>query len=175
MCFTTWHQGQREAKTGKLEVIGWQGFVAWFLSLEWQLLDSYGHTSMLCLCRGLWAHPQLVLLSPAGMHTETLCSSQVKGAQATTAFLSSLGPAMSSWLQSCICGLSQPYSLLTSLICCTCPPLEALMDRSFQACLYIEQGISCWVIAVQIVENLRGEILGISHIIIPLISPRSPI
>lgn len=56
---------------------------------------------------------------------------------------------------------------------CSCLPM--FTSRCFnagisQACLYIEQGILCCIIAVQIVEISGGEIKGIYHTAIPLMS-----
>ena len=83
--------------------------------------------------------------------------------------LSGLSPSVRSQLQDCVCGLSRPSSLLTSHVCFHLLTFRCFNEWMSQECLYVVQGILCWVIAVQIVEISRGETKGISHIAIPLI------
>lgn len=61
--------------------------------LECQAPNNHGHITMLCTCPWLWAQLQLVLPPPAGIRTESLCSSWHTGVPATTWFLPYTGRA----------------------------------------------------------------------------------
>lgn len=66
----------RRVKAGQLwEVNGsWPGSVALFLCLECQLPHSHGHTFVLHPYQSHWAQLQLVLPTPTGMLTKSVCS-----------------------------------------------------------------------------------------------------
>lgn len=61
--------------------------------------------------------------SAAGMLTNSFFSSQLKGVASTTLFLySGLNPAVSSWLQGCVYGSLELFSLLITLVSPAYPP-----------------------------------------------------
>lgn len=79
-------------------------------------------------------------------------------------------PAVSSWLPGCICSPPEPSSLLASPICSLLSTFRCSNVQISQASLYVEQGILCRVIDIQLVEISVGKTKGISHTTVPLTS-----
>lgn len=84
--------------------------------------------------------------------------------------LSVLSPTVSSQVEGCIHGSSQPFTLLAFPLGSHLPSLRCFNEWITQVCLCVEQEIRSWVIAVQIGETSSGDTKGISHAVVPLMS-----
>ena len=150
MCSTTHYQGWRKATFGS----SWNNQSSWLSFFVWNSnYPTAMAASMLCPCPDLQAQPQLVLLSPTRMPTKFLCSFQLKGVLAIPGFLPSSACALP-WALRCRAASMASLSLTTfSPTICSCLPTFRCFHASIsQACLYVEQWILCWIIALQIIE-----------------------
>ena len=141
-------------------------------SVECWLSDNRGHTFVLCLCPGYW----VCCSSYCPLLQECSLISLLLLAEGSTSH--SLIPTLSGWkLQwtpgcraASVAHLS--FSLLASLVGSHLPTFTCCNLQISQMFWCIEQGVFCWIVAVQIVETSRGETKGISQCPPPL-HPRS--
>lgn len=119
------------------------------------LPDNSGCASVLSPCLGHWVQMQLVLPTSTGMCIASACFSQLMSVPATTWFLPSPGWALQ-WIR-CVPDLSGFFSLLTILVHSHLPTFRCFNVQISHMCLCIEQGILCWMVAVQITETSRGQ------------------
>lgn len=131
MCSVTQHQGQREATSGRLR---WGSQALWLGFCVWIADALTTVAALLCLAQ-VSVQLQLILLIPAVVLTESLCSSWLKEVWAMTGFLSSLGRSPP-WVPSCQINswLIKTLSLFASLFCSTCPTL-AISIREYSRCI----------------------------------------
>ena len=111
--------------------------------------------------------------APAGVPTESLCSSWLKGVSATIRFLPSLikSPALSSWLRGCILGSCQLHSPFRISLLLHLPTLDVTIRRTLNhVCplsgeFFVELELFKYL-------KLQGETpRGVAHIAIPLKLP----
>lgn len=146
------HNLTQRVKDGELwEATGWQGF--WLCFSAWN--DNHLTT--------IATHPCCVLsrsLGSAAVHPTYFCRnahwiSLLLPTEGSTSHnwlppLSGLSPTMCSWLQSCVYGSSEPFSLPTSPFCSHLPTFRYFNEQISQPCSCIGQGIlsnscsNCW-------------------------------
>lgn len=113
------------------------GFVALFLCLECWFTVSCGHMSVLCPCPGHWAQSQLVL--PLLQECSLNVFADGSDSHSLIPPFFRLSPAVSSWLQSCVHGFSELFSLHTSPFCSHLTAFRCFNVWISPTCLCIEQ------------------------------------
>lgn len=164
MSSATWQEGWGVATSGKLK----DRQAVWLCFSSWCADCHTTKAIPLCVCFALpssLGSASAILPTSAGRLIKYICSSQLKGVPGTT-------NSSSLWAEARLelPGASVAVSAFLRFHLSTYPTRYFSMYEISQLCLSIEQGFLRWVIAVQIVETLRGETKGISHAAIPLTS-----
>lgn len=138
---------------GEQRQLGYRGFV---YCLEWQLLGHSCHSAVFHLFPYSRFQPQHVLTTQAGM---LILPPAPHGCRVCTLYSDSY-PAPKSCCYLCAVFVAPVSILSPSLLLCSLqfPHLQKFNVRIFQTCLYAEQGVICWIIAVQFVVTSIREI-----------------